>query len=113
EGYEVVNPKNSVILRISWTIPDETLEKSLGMEVVSVRQTIFLDVNEETGQLEFGANKNVRLGRLRKSLNMNKPGKPFQWADLNGKSATISVSQRADDNDATIIYNDVVKITAR
>ncbi len=107
EDFAFKNPKGNAILDVNWVIPDEKLEKDLGMEQVAVRQSIFLDLTED-GQLDFGPNKNVRLGRLREALGLNKG--QFQWSMLRGKKAKISVSQRADDNDPTIIYNDVKKV---
>ena len=111
DSYGFKTPKDSVILDINWIVPDDNLAEQLGMEEVGVRQSIFLDVTDG-GALDFGTNKNVRLGRLRAALGLNDAGKPFQFAMLNSQRATIAVTQRPDKNDASIIYNDVAKVSA-
>lgn len=110
EGYKFREAKDSVLLDITWVIPDEQLAEKLNMEQVTARQSMFLDMTQD-GNLDFGTNRNVRLGRLREALGVNGPG--FQWAQLIGKAAKIAVSQRPDANDSTIIYNDVSVATGK
>src|SRR3990172_1209414 len=46
---------------------------------------IYLDINPESGWLEFGPNKNIDLGKIRKALGQNEPG--VRWAFTHLKSA--------------------------
>jgi hypothetical protein len=42
----------------------------------------YLDVNETTGHLEFGPNKNIFIGQLRAAAGQNEPGVPWAFAHL-------------------------------
>ena len=81
------------------------------MERISVKQSLFLDI-DGSGALAFGANKNVKLGKLREALGQNNPGQSWNIQMLAGAGPLrIKVGSRPDKNDSTIIYNDV-KATA-
>lgn len=100
----------SYAAKVRWSILDDNVKAALGLPKVTVRQTVFLDINE-SGQLEKGANKNIALGRIRAALGQENVT-PWALALLIGAGpAKIKVTQRADDNDASIIYNDVGAVT--
>lgn len=44
----------------------------------------FLEINEQTGWLEFGPNKNIALGQIRAALGQNEAGVPWSFAHLRG-----------------------------
>jgi len=97
------NPKGNAILDVHWGIDDPSLGAELGIENPTVRQSVFLDVNDQ-GALMTGANKNVQLGRLRDAVNQNAPGQPWAPSMLEGQVARISVKHRIDGEN---IYSDV------
>ena len=72
----------------------------------NVRGEIMLDT-DDNGALKFGENDNVRLGRLRKALNMNDPAKPWTFAAFEGQMLKISVKHRVDPMDATKVYTEI------
>lgn len=84
-------------------------EKSrLGRDKLTVRLQLPLDVTP-TGTLDFGPNKNVKLGQLREALGQNVPG--WTPAALRGAGPFIGkVTHRADKNDPTKKYAEVSKI---
>lgn len=99
-----------VVLNVDWVIPDEALAEQLGFDEVKVPQRVYLDL-DDNGQLEFGTNKNVGLGRLRAALGLNKPG--FQWQSLRGQFGTISVGQREASDGSGNIYSNVRKVAPK
>ena len=99
----------SPLLDVTFEILDEEIKKTMDQETVTVRSSIFLDL-DDNGMLSFGMNKNVRLGKLRDALGQNKDGKPWMPRQLEGAGPLmINVTQRPDKNDSSIIYNDVRK----
>jgi len=80
----------------------------LGRDKLTVRLQLPLDVTP-SGTLDFGPNKNIRLGQLRDALGQNVPG----WTPnlLRGAGPFIGkVTHRADKNDPTKKYAEVAKI---
>lgn len=103
--------KGGVICDVHWNIIDEDLKAKMKLENITVRQGIFLDIEDDV--LALGPNKNIKLGRLREALGQNQTGQPWTLTQLNGAGPVIiSVTKRPDKNDPTIVYNDVGRITA-
>lgn len=62
---------------------DDALAAKLGREKVVVRCQMILDFTDD-GQLDFGPNKNVKLGQLREALGQNIKGQPWAPSLLKG-----------------------------
>jgi len=45
---------------------------------------MYLDIDSESGWLEFGPNKNIDLGKIRKALGQNEPGVRWNFSNLKG-----------------------------
>lgn len=104
--------KGGAVLDITWEIQDAELQEKLNREVVTVRQSIFLDITPQ-GTMDRSKGKNVGLGKLRAALNQNDPSRPWSVGMLVGCGpATIKVTQRPSPDDDSIIYNDVKGVTA-
>lgn len=104
--------KNSVILDVLWEIQDAQLAEQLGRDRITVRQSIFLDVTEH-GTVDRSKGKNVALGKLRAALGQNDPSRPWSFGMLKGAGpAKIRVTQRQNQDDPDVIYNDVKGVTA-
>jgi hypothetical protein len=99
--------KGYTILDVTWLIDDAGVKEATGMKEPTVRQSIFLDVTQ-SGGLDFGKGKNVRLGRLREATGLNTPGQPFSFNMLEGRPARISVKHRLHDGET---YSDVKEVT--
>ena len=111
DDIEVRQAGDSVLLDVTHLLHEAELATTMGMERLTVRQGIFLDI-EPNGALSLGPNKNVKLGRLREAVNQNGAG-PWNFAMLKGAGPmTITVSQKPDKDDETIIYNRVDKTVA-
>ena len=87
------------ILEVTYVLADDDgkLKRLLNREKVTVRQDLWLDVNDQGG-LSFGPNQNVQLGRLRDACGMNKPGKAFGFKMLEGQgpleiAVTVGVNE--------------------
>jgi hypothetical protein len=103
--------KDSQILDITYEIIDEPLKTLMDMNKVTIRQSIFLDI--ENGILAIGGNKNVKLGKLREALDQNQSGKP--WSPLMMKGAgpvLIKTVQTPDEDDPEVIYSNVNRVTS-
>lgn len=83
-------------------VTDPTTDRSR-----NVRGGIMLDLNDD-GELMFGPNRNVKLGQLRTATGTNQAGKPFNWDDVVGKEVKVLVKHRADKDDASKLYEDIV-----
>ena len=89
-------PKGTPLMEVTWIIDDQEVRDLIGMDEPTARQTIWLDINEATGGLDFGANKNVALGRLREALGQN-DGQPWSPNRLMGQVATVNIKHRLTD----------------
>lgn len=105
--------KGARILDITYLILEqEQLAERLGLRNLVVRQSIFLDVNDD-GLLDSGPNKNVKLGKLRDAVGQNKKGQPWSPLMLAGAGPVlIQVSVRPDKEDPEVLYNDVKRVVA-
>lgn len=66
-------------MSLNCIVQDEAVKAKVGRDKVTVRMQINLDIDEATGRLATGPNKNVFLGQLRDALGQNTPGwKPTQ-----------------------------------
>jgi hypothetical protein len=100
---------------VFWRIEDPEVEAALQRKPV-VRQSVFIDlkVNPSTGrtELDFGEGKNVGLNRIRDAVGQNRAGMPWSPRMLKDQMATVVVTQRNDENDQKIIYNDIKRVGA-
>lgn len=94
-------------MNVLWAIqgiPEVT--EVTGREKNIVRQELMFDLTE-SGMLDTGKGKNVRLGRIRAALSLNTPGEPFSFDMLVGRSAKVSVGHRPDQRDPSVLYAEV------
>lgn len=107
KGEKAGNPWGT--MDVTWEIQDPALAAEMNRERVRVRQGLMLDLTPE-GMLDLGPERNVRYGKLRDAVGMNNPDKEFNPQMLVGQTARIQVTQRPDDADPSIIYNDVSRV---
>lgn len=103
DKYAIREAKGNVILDLTWKIDDADVAAETGLDNPQVRQSIFLDVDENSGTLAFGKGKNVQLGRLREALNQNTSGQPWSFGMLLGQVAKIRTKHRIDSSSGTDI----------
>lgn len=114
QGESAKSGETFIVMDVEWELQSgpedlEALKKRLNRRKLTVRQSLFLDV--ENGMIAEGENKNARLGKLRAAIGQNNNGKP--WSPLHLKNAgpaTIIVRTRPDENDPDIVYNDVRRV---
>ena len=101
------------VLQITYALTSEEVKAKLEMDKVTVRQTVWLDFDEQTGKLAFGPNKNVRLGRIRDAVGQNEDGEPWAPSMLKGAGpVVIKVGHRFNKETGEGPYADVQKVTA-
>lgn len=81
-GPNAGQPGSMVKLSLPFSIQDPAVLAKMEREKVIVFQDLTLDMNG--GQLDWGKNKNVRLGQARAAANQNQPG---PWSIFNLKGA--------------------------
>ena len=101
-----VTQNGAPLLRVNWRLADPRYPDVEGR---LIDQTIWLDVTE-AGSLDRSKGKNIGLGRLRTAVGQNNPGQSWSPAMLIGQVALVSVSHRADKNDADIQYDQVGRV---
>ena len=102
---------DSPVLDVSYIILDDALRTEMNMERVSVRQSIFIDM-ESDGRIALGENRNVKLGKLREALGQNNAG---AWAPrmlVGAGPVTIKTVNKPDKNDPETIYSNVQRVAA-
>lgn len=99
------------ILDINWDIQDDALRASLNLAKAIVRQSCFLQFDETGRRLAHGVNQNIQLGQIREAVNQNQPGAWTPRMLIGAGPARIKVSERVDDKNPTIKYNDVDRVT--
>jgi hypothetical protein len=75
-------PGSMTTFNIPWVIQDDRAKAALNREKVVVPQPIILDFASD-GSLDFGVNKNVKLGQVRTAVGQNQAG-PWTPALLRG-----------------------------
>ena len=89
--------KSGLKARVLWDVQDDAIRTVCGRDKVLVPQDIMLDLTE-SGDLDMGKGKNVRLGRLREALGLNQPGQPFAFGMIQGQLGKINVKHRPGDD---------------
>lgn len=84
------------MLSVQWEINDQALRDTLDRAVVTINQMIMLDITED-GNLDTGKGKNVRLGKLKKSLGLN--SEEVSWGAFLGRRAVIQVGHGVNKKD--------------
>ena len=101
------------VLHVIYALTSEEVKAKLELDKVTVRQTVWLDFDEQTGGLAFGPNKNIRLGRIRDAVGQNEDGEPWAPSMLKGAGpVVIKVGHRFNKETGEGPYADVQKVTA-
>jgi len=98
------------ILDVFWEIQSEELRAQLNLPKVVVRQSVFLDFTVD-GKLGHGINQNIQLGQVREAVNQNGPGAWSFRLLIGAGPARLKVSERVDDKNPSIKYNDVDRVS--
>jgi hypothetical protein len=89
-----------VVLDVPWLINDERVAEITHKKESRVRQSVFLDVIQDTNGkiigLDMSKGANVQLGKLREVLGQNQPGKPWAFGMLTGNMAIVEVTHTID-----------------
>lgn len=96
-------------LNVTWSIEDEAVKKLLDRKEVTSRQAFLLDISE-SGALDMGVGKNVRLGRLREALGLNEKGKAFSMRMMTGRMAKVLVKHDTYEGVVRDLVDSVIKL---
>ena len=106
-----VLPDGRGVLDVYWIVLDEEVKTELDMAEPMVRQSIWLDL-DDNGFLAEGKNKNVQLGQLREAVSQNRKGQPWAPSMLVNQMAKVKVAHSVDKRDGKTIQADVTSVTA-
>jgi hypothetical protein len=81
-GPNAGSPGNMLKLSLPFVINDDAVRQELGRDKVVVTKQIILDT-DDNGQLAFGTNRNIELGRIRDAVGQNVNG-PWSLMELRG-----------------------------
>jgi hypothetical protein len=95
-----------VSMDVFWSIQDEAPKQELGRDKVTVKQGIFIDLTD-SGLMDMGPDKNVKLNRLREAVGQNVQGQPWAPSMLKGQLARIKVTHRPDERSPGDFFADV------
>ena len=100
------------VLEVTYALTSDEVKETLGLDKPTVRQTIWLDLDPQTGGLAFGTNKNVRLGRIREAVDQNQDGSPWSPSMLIGAGPVLlKIGHRFNKKTGEGPYADVQKVT--
>jgi hypothetical protein len=102
--------KSGLKLNLSLAIDDPAVAQLTGRPKNLVRYELMLDLTPEGG-LDFGKGMNVRLGRLREALGLNKPGQPFSFDMLVGHALKASIKHEEYKGQLTAQCSGVASLT--
>lgn len=106
----VTSKKGAPYLRVHFKLIGdgaETLKTQYGFRDPKINQMFMLDL-DDSGSLEDGPNKNVRLGQLREILDQNRAGQPWAPRNLEGAGPVrIQTGLRADDQNPDVQYAEI------
>jgi hypothetical protein len=98
-----------VKLETTWQIMDEHVKAVTKMDKPTARYAFLLDVDPVRG-LELGEAKNVKLGRLLAACGIKQ--KEWSLSMIQGQTAFVKIRHRTDDDDDSIIYNEISNVSA-
>lgn len=92
ESFPGVKDKTKTYLRmnLAFSVLDEALLKKMGREKIMVYDRSLLDLTAG-GDLDFGKERNIRLGQLREATGCNKPGDEWSFPGFKGKIVKVKV----------------------
>lgn len=82
KGPRAGQPGSMVKFNLPFSIQDPAVLAQMQRENVQVEYQLILDTNE-LGQLDWGKDRNVKLGQIRAAVNQNQPG-PWNLFQLRG-----------------------------
>lgn len=95
-------------LQLTWDILDQELLESIDRKGITVRQSIFIDLDED-GSFADGKDKNVSLGKLRDAVGQNSGS--WTPSNLIGQQAVVKVTHRPNPQDDSQVYAQVSAVT--
>ncbi len=102
-----------LIVAVRWAIDSQEVRDETGLDKPSVTQDLWLDaLFDDDGNpvgLERGKAKNVSLGRFLAAFGMN--ADEFNWDELVGQAAMVTVDHRENPNDPENPYQNVKSVT--
>lgn len=87
QGPRAGQPGSMTTFECPWSILDQTVLASLGRDRVIVNEKFILD-KSDNGGLDWGKDKNVKLGQLRAAVDQNNPG-PWSFPKLIGAGPAL------------------------
>jgi len=109
DGVDAQEINDQPVLLVTWLILDEGLKTEMNLDRITVRQSIFCEMDSD-GDFAEGSNRNLKLGALRSAVGQSDTA---QWsADmlLGTPTCVISVVQKPANDGNT--YANVARVRA-
>lgn len=108
--YTDKNGDTNYVMDIVWSITDDAVKAEVGRDLVTIKQSLYLDLNAE-GKLDYSRGKNIALGKVREAVGLNQPGRPFSPGMLRGQGPVlVRVTHKAAKGDPTTVYANVTSV---
>lgn len=105
-----VEGENIPILRVTWKIIDDAKLAAQERDRAQVNQDIFLEL-DQNGALDMAKGKNVQLGRLLETLQLN--GAQWSFKAMEGMGpCLVRIRPRPDKRNPENVYDEVARVTA-
>jgi hypothetical protein len=92
----------------SYRILDEAVAKELGREKVTAVDGWLVDLTDG-GDIDFGPDRNVNLGRVREATDCNKPGDEWSFPGFKGKVVKVKIGHEMYEGEPRTRVQNVVK----
>lgn len=93
---------------LSYRILDESVQKELGRDKVVAVDGWLVDLTD-AGDLDFGPDRNVHLGRLREATECNKPGDEWSFPGFKEKIVKVKIVHEMYEGEPRTKVSNVVK----
>ena len=101
------------ILKVIYAITNDEVKKQQDTDKPTVKQTLWLDFDKQTGGLSSGLNNNLKLGQVREAVEQNVDGEPWSPTMLAGAGPVVlKVGHRFNKETGEGPYAEVLRVSA-
>lgn len=102
--------KNGLKLVVLWEVMSDEVREVTGRAKNVLRHDIMLDLTED-GRLDMSKGQNIQLGRLREAVGLNRPGEPFSFPMIQGRTARVKVKHEMYENEIQAKVGGVIAVS--
>jgi hypothetical protein len=95
---------------LKYSILDEAVKKQLEREKVVAVDGFLVDLTD-SGDIDFGQDRNIKLGRVREATGCNKPGDEWSFPGFKGKIVKVKIGHEMYEGEPQTRVQNVVQFT--